>query len=75
MALMIVGTEEAYKSINREGIRRFLINRKLPSGAFELHSNGEVDIRGAYTATAVAYALNILDEEVRLNVMDYISSC
>ena len=40
-----------------------------------MHSNGEVDIRGAYTATAVAYALNILDDEVKLNVMNFISSC
>ena len=74
MTLMIIGTEEGYASIDRVALREFLLRRKLPSGAFEMHENGEVDIRGAYTATSVAYALDILDDEVKMNVLDYIAS-
>jgi len=43
-ALMICGTEIAYKVINRENIYSFLLSLKDPTtGAFIMHHDGEID--------------------------------
>jgi protein farnesyltransferase subunit beta len=46
-ALVIVGTEEAYRAIDRPGLHAFLLARKRPDGSFTMHEDGEVDIRGS----------------------------
>uniref|UniRef100_A0A8C1NWK9 Protein farnesyltransferase subunit beta n=2 Tax=Cyprinus carpio TaxID=7962 RepID=A0A8C1NWK9_CYPCA len=43
-ALCILGTEEAYKVINREKLLDFLYSVKQPDGSFVMHVGGEVDV-------------------------------
>ncbi|VDK40703.1 unnamed protein product, partial [Anisakis simplex] len=68
MALVSIGTEEALNSINRKTLREYLLAMKQKDGSFRVHKDGEVDIRGAYCALAVASITNMLDEEISSNV-------
>ena len=45
------------------------------SGGMRMHHDGEVDIRGTYTAVAVAALCNILTEEFKEGIAEYIASC
>ena len=47
-------TRRAYESVDRKGLYAFLLSMKDPSGGFRMHDDGEVDVRGTYTALAVA---------------------
>lgn len=45
-SLMIIGTEEAYRSIDRQRLYSFLRQRKDDAlGCFTMHEDGEVDVR------------------------------
>ncbi|KAH7941946.1 hypothetical protein HPB49_018689 [Dermacentor silvarum] len=44
-ALSILGTEEAYKVINRNTLYNFLRRMKQPDGSFIMHDGGEADVR------------------------------
>eukprot|EP00250_Pteridium_aquilinum_P011539 c20137_g1_i1 orf=51-1544(+) len=73
--LVTVGGDYALASINRERILDFLLQMKDPSGGFRMHKNGEIDVRGCYTAIAVAHILDLLLPPVIAGVAEYISSC
>lgn len=77
MALAIVGTEEAYEVIDRQGIRSFLISMKHPEqiGAFRMHDEGECDMRAIYCAMSVAKMINVLDDEVTAGCAEFIGQC
>ena len=45
------------------------------SGSFQMHHNGESDLRATYCALTVAYILNILDEELLEGVVENIKLC
>jgi protein farnesyltransferase subunit beta len=45
MALVSIGTEEALESINRTGLRNFIISMKQQNGSFSVHKGGETDVR------------------------------
>lgn len=62
--LCIIGTEEAYNAIDREGLQKFLWSLRFPDGAFCMHRDGEVDIRGVYCALAVANLTNIYTDQL-----------
>lgn len=54
-ALTIIGTTEAFDAIDRPSLIRFLYSaRDEKSGAFRMHIDGEIDVRGAYCAVSVA---------------------
>ncbi|GKV37313.1 hypothetical protein SLEP1_g45355 [Rubroshorea leprosula] len=74
-ALVTLGSEKAFLSINREKMYSFLWRMKDPSGAFRMHDAGEIDVRACYTAISVASILNILDAELVQGVGNYIISC
>ncbi|KAF4666261.1 hypothetical protein FOL47_004163 [Perkinsus chesapeaki] len=85
-ALSIVGTEEAYRVINRPALYRFLISMKDRStGGFRVHENGETDMRGCYCAIAVASMMKMLTPELETGgaanatlcagVLEYIHKC
>lgn len=44
-ALVTIGNEAAFRSINIDGIRKFLERMQQPDGSFTLHDSGEIDIR------------------------------
>ena len=71
-ALMIVGTEEALGSVDREAMRTWLLSIKQENGAFAMHEDGEVDARACYCALHVASVLSILDDEVARGVGDFL---
>ncbi|EER16601.1 protein farnesyltransferase beta subunit, putative, partial [Perkinsus marinus ATCC 50983] len=75
-SLVIVGTEEAYRVVNRPALYRFLISMKDRStGGFRVHENGETDMRGCYCAIAVARMMKLLTPELEEGVVGYIKRC
>lgn len=74
-ALAEVGTERAFKVVNRPKLYEFLLRVKKKDGSFVMNENGEVDIRGSYCALTVATLLNMVTPKLIENVADYISQC
>ncbi|KAF2116349.1 terpenoid cyclases/protein prenyltransferase alpha-alpha toroid [Lophiotrema nucula] len=59
LSLVIVGTEEAYASINRQTMYSYLGRMKQVDGGFTMSPNGEEDIRGAFCALVALSLLNL----------------
>ncbi|XP_028409081.1 protein farnesyltransferase subunit beta-like [Dendronephthya gigantea] len=66
---------QAYDAIDRKGLQRFLLGCHTVEGAFKMHHDGEVDIRGAYCAAVVARITNVHMPELFHNTGDWIKSC
>uniref|UniRef100_A0A8R1Y1I7 Protein farnesyltransferase subunit beta n=1 Tax=Onchocerca volvulus TaxID=6282 RepID=A0A8R1Y1I7_ONCVO len=75
MALVSIGTDEAFASIDRKTLKDFLHSVKRADGGFALHIGGEADIRGSYCALAVASITNILDDQLRKDADSWVISC
>jgi len=75
LALVTVGTAEALDAVDRAGLYKFFMEMKHPSGGFSMQHDGEVDARGTYTAVAIAALTNILTEEFKEGVVEYLLSC
>jgi protein farnesyltransferase subunit beta len=59
--------------IDRDLLYKFLLSLKdRESGGFHMHHSGELDIRGCYTALAVATLLNICTDELIDGVKRYV---
>ncbi|KAH8073720.1 prenyltransferase [Aureococcus anophagefferens] len=65
----------AYESVDRKGLYAFLLSMKDPSGGFRMHDDGEVDVRGTYTALAVAALFNVLTPELAEGAAAYALRC
>lgn len=74
-ALCILGTEEAYKIIDREKLQSYLHRMRTPYGSFKMHDGGEEDIRGAYCATSAARLTNIMTPELFDGTAEWIETC
>ncbi|KAL3678806.1 hypothetical protein R1sor_021762 [Riccia sorocarpa] len=74
-AIVTLGGEKALASIDREKTLKFLLRMKDPCGGFRVHEDGEMDMRGSYTALAVAHMLGILTPELVENVGEFVRSC
>lgn len=74
-ALVILGTEEALNVIDRKKLQDFLWSVRRPDGSFEMHENGEIDIRGAYCALSIASLTGIMTPELFRNTAEWIISC
>ncbi|XP_046971248.1 protein farnesyltransferase subunit beta [Vanessa cardui] len=74
-ALSIIGTEEAYNSIDRSALQTFLWTVRDVDGSFALHKGGEKDIRGAYCAISVAKVTNIYTDALFDKTAEWIVSC
>ncbi|KAL6074687.1 Protein farnesyltransferase subunit beta [Balamuthia mandrillaris] len=74
-ALMTVGTKEAYDLVDRQAMLRFLREMKLSDGGFQMHVDGESDVRGTYCAIVVASVLNILTPDLIQGTAEYIKRC
>lgn len=74
-ALAVIGTPEAYSIVNLVGLRKFLGQMKLSSGAFTMHEDGEHDLRAIYCALASADLCNLLDDELSASVGEYVGDC
>ncbi|CAH2094579.1 unnamed protein product [Euphydryas editha] len=74
-ALSIIGTEEAYNSIDRSSLQTFLWTVRDVDGSFALHKGGEKDIRGAYCAISVAKLTNTYTDALFDKTAEWIVSC
>eukprot|EP00388_Colpodella_angusta_P012819 GDKJ01032389.1.p1 GENE.GDKJ01032389.1~~GDKJ01032389.1.p1 ORF type:complete len:454 (-),score=68.36 GDKJ01032389.1:54-1415(-) len=63
-ALATVGGREAYESVDRKLMYKFIKSCKHPLGGFTMHVDGERDTRAGYCAAAVASLLGIVTDEL-----------
>lgn len=75
LALMVIGTPEAYALVDRQALYAYYMDCKDACGAFSVHRDGELDVRGTYTVVAVSDLLNILTPEMRAGVVPFLLSC
>ncbi|KAJ8045286.1 Protein farnesyltransferase subunit beta [Holothuria leucospilota] len=75
LTLCTLGTEEAYRIINRETLRSFLSSMRSSTGAFTMHKGGEIDVRGAYCAVVAARLTNVYQPEMFEGTAEWIASC
>lgn len=61
--------------IYRKKLQEFLWSLRQPNGSFEMHKEGEVDIRGVYCAVSIARLTNIYTDELFKNSAEWIASC
>lgn len=54
LSLCLIESDEALEAIDMKGIKAFLWSVRESSGAFRMHVDGELDVRGAYCAVTVA---------------------
>ncbi|KAG0242498.1 terpenoid cyclases/protein prenyltransferase alpha-alpha toroid [Mortierella sp. GBAus27b] len=73
--LAIIGTKEAYDTINREALLAFLLRVKEKDGSFRTMVDGEIDVRGGYCALAVATLTNIVTPELVEGAAEFIKRC
>lgn len=75
IGIMAIGTEEAYKLIDRKKIYDLLISLKQPDGSFLVSIDGESDIRSTEVAIVISKYLNILDDKISEKTADFVLSC
>ena len=75
LALCLLGSAQAYGSIDRRRLYRFFWSLKHASGGFRMHEDGEVDVRGTYTVVAIAALTNMLTPELVSGVAEYTRQC
>ena len=73
MTLVTMNTKEAFASIKRGPLYRFLLRLKI-GGAFQVHEDGECDTRALYTVLAVACICNLLTPELVKGCLEWIKS-
>ncbi|KAK0385321.1 hypothetical protein NLU13_7797 [Sarocladium strictum] len=59
LALVLVGGEDAYETVDRRAMWRWLSSLKQPDGGFQMAVGGEEDVRGAYCAAVIISLLNL----------------
>lgn len=74
-ALLVAGSEEAWRALDRAKTYDFLMRMKSTEGGFRMHDEGETDMRGTYCAMAVASMCHILTDELTEGVAEYVRSC
>ncbi|XP_017778890.1 PREDICTED: protein farnesyltransferase subunit beta [Nicrophorus vespilloides] len=74
-ALCIIGTQEAYDIINRKTLKEFLYSVRAPNGAFRMHLDGEIDVRGVYCALSIATLTGIYSEKLFDGTAEWVVSC
>lgn len=77
-SLCIIGTEYALNAIDKKSLNQFLHSVREDNGAFRMHMNGEIDVRGAYCAISSAKLACFSEreeQELFANTADWIVSC
>ena len=76
LSLAIVGTPEAYETVDRRRLYQYFWSMKDPTtGAFAAHESGEIDIRVTYCVMAIASLYRILTPELAQGVSEYALQC
>ena len=74
-SLIIIGTEEAYNLTDREKMVAWMDRLRCEDGAFTMHVDGELDIRGVYCALSAARLLNIYSPQLFHNTDQWLLRC
>lgn len=74
-AILVAGTEKAWRVVDRAKTYAFLMRMKSPGGGFKMHDEGETDMRGTYCAVAVASMCHLLSDELTEGVAEYVRGC
>ncbi|XP_030376604.1 protein farnesyltransferase subunit beta [Scaptodrosophila lebanonensis] len=77
-SLCIIGTQKAYRAIDRDSLVNFLYSVRDSDGSFRLHVDGETDVRGAYCAISCAKLLNVPELHLKnlfTGTGDWIARC
>jgi len=74
-ALCIIGTKEAYSIIDRRKLCSWMNRLRCKDGAFTMHVDGEIDIRGVYCALSVARLTHIYSSDLFLNTDQWLLRC
>ncbi|XP_074643711.1 protein farnesyltransferase subunit beta-like [Tubulanus polymorphus] len=74
-ALCIIGTEHAYKIIDRKSLYKWMMSLRNEEGAFRMHEGGELDVRGVYCAASVAKLLNLITPQLFAGTPQWVSKC
>lgn len=75
MALMTIGTKEAYDAVDREMFYKFLLTIKQDDGSYCTQKGGEIDIRAIYCGLACAAILNIMDYKLCEKSIEWLNKC
>lgn len=75
LTLCIIGSPDALNSINRNAMYQWFLALKQPHGGFAIHIDGEADTRSTYTVISVARLLNILTDQLKAGVAEFVQSC
>lgn len=75
MTIALIGTEKAYKLVDRQKIYKWLLELKVKNGSFRTTKGMEYDIRATFTALLIAYSFNILTPELTSGVEEFVLSC
>jgi len=74
-ALCCLGTEKAYKVVDRDKLVKWMDTLRLSDGSFVMHKDGEVDIRGVYCALSVARLLNVYTPQLFHKTTEWVLRC
>ena len=74
-ALCILGTKQALESIDRQAMAAWMDRLRQEDGAFMMHVDGELDIRGVYCALSVARLTNIYSEQLFKGTEQWLVRC
>lgn len=76
LSLCLIESDEAFEAIDLPGIRCFLWSVREPNGAFRMHVDGEIDVRGAYCAVVAARLCGIQPNDPLFEgTADWIALC
>lgn len=76
LSLCLIESDEALEAIDMLGIKSFLWSIREANGAFRMHIDGEIDVRGAYCAITVARLSGIApDDKLFEGTADWIALC
>ncbi|XP_050442858.1 protein farnesyltransferase subunit beta [Adelges cooleyi] len=74
-ALCLIGTEEAFNTINRKKLHSFLMSLRMPNGSFCMTKYGESDIRAVYCAVTVAQLTNVYTADMFESTNRWVIRC
>lgn len=72
MALALTGNKEAWSKIDRLSVKKWLLSVKQPNGSFVMLNGAECDVRAVYCALCIASILDILDDNLKSGVKEWI---
>lgn len=74
-AIASLDYEECYGVVDRDSLKDFLQDMHNEDGSFNMHKDGELDVRGAYCAAVVSHLCGIHSDDLFGNTGEWIAKC